>query len=438
MNPLAFYAMAYAGAAATQKGVGFVVIFWLAQALPVEEYAQFGLMFALQSGVAMLAGAGIINSVIGLLSQDESSAARALLFRRANGVLFQLSTLTVIVVSIGYILVFDTGISLFIVLPAVIASGILQAYFTQQAALVRLDELHSSSLALAPGGPLAGYLGAFFSFLAFGSVESFFVGMAAASLAAALVFNWLGVGKIGISPGISQTTSIRRSLGPFILIALLTWLSGYGNTYIVELLFQSPEVAKFTFLFTVSSIMHLVATSTNQVWSPRFFRLVNKLDREEIESKNMLFYALQGAVLGASGAFILVTLPVALPAFGGNLLAYQGLELELFVLFAGYAVSVPWWHAQNYFLAFGKGSDLMIAVLASSMLGLVIWIGLMLLFGSIGIYLGFLAQMTLRSAWVMRASRSRWNLRIAWRGVAVALALLTLALGPAKYIQALS
>ncbi|MGI9341897.1 MAG: lipopolysaccharide biosynthesis protein [Gammaproteobacteria bacterium] len=437
MNPLAFYAMAYAGAAATQKGVGFIVIFWLAQALPVEDYAQFGLMFALQSGVAMLAGAGILDSVIGLLQSNATPDARARLFRQANGVLLQLSLLTIVIASMVYLVVVNDRGSVGLGLSAVLCGGALLAYFTHQATLVRLEERHRDSLLFVIAGPLTGFLFAFLAFREFGGVDAFFFGMASGLLASAFVLRVTGVGAYGIHGSIDATAKIRARLLPFLFIALLSWLAGYGNTYIVKLLFQSQDVARFTFLFTVSSIMHLVATSTNQVWSPRFFRLVHDIDRADMEARNARFYVLQGGALGITGAAVLLALPPALQYFGGNLSAYQGLEVELFLLFAGYAVSVPWWHAQNYFLAFGKGSALMRAVFASSIVGLIVWVLLMVVLGDIGIYVGFLVQMCLRSAWVMVLSARRWGIRLAWPGVALALLLMGGALATGYVIDSI-
>jgi O-antigen/teichoic acid export membrane protein len=421
-SPFVFFALLYAGTAALQKGIGFIIFFWLAHSLNVQEYARFGLLYALQCGVATLAGAGILDSVIGLLKGIKVEA-RATLYSAANGVFLFLAVAVVFVASIVCFDVVKHGDSNVLEFGVVVVGGVLTAFLMQQTTLVRLEERHKSSLLLGFFGPVAGFLGAVLGFAVGGRVAGFYFGMMIGLLVATLVFRWARIGHYGISVGWVTTASIRANLISYILIALLAWLGGYGNTYIVQAFFPPDQVAKFFFAYTLSSIMHLVATSTNQVWSPRFFRLAHQVNKEDLEPRNIRFYTLQGIVLGVSGAFVLIALPFVLSAWGGNLMAYHNIHIELFLLFAGYAVSIPWWHAQNYFLVHGQARDLMGAVFASSVLGMLIWVVLMVFAGSIGIYVGFMVQMLLRSCWVFAVARKRWKLRVAWQGPVIALIL---------------
>jgi hypothetical protein len=144
----------------------------------------------------------------------------------------------------------------------------------------------------------------------------------------------------------------------------------------------------------------------------------------ELERRNLRFFTLQGSILGITGALFLMGLPLITDAIGGNLLAYRGLTTELCILFAGYAVAIPWWHTQNYYLVHNRGAELMKVVVATSLLGLVAWAVAMWVLGVIGVYLGFMLNMLIRSVGALAWGRRYWALRLAWRGPAIALALL--------------
>lgn len=424
---LPLFALAYAGSAAVQKGLGFLLLLWMAREMPVEAYATFGLLFALQSGLATLAGAGIGDAVVGRLKDHPTQEAQSGLFTSANSVFTCLSA-GATVVAVGVFALFLAGRhgSPWI-LPATLAGGVLTAFFALQAMLVRLQERHGASLALGFLAPMAGLIGAGVGFAALRNVDGFFGGMAAGLLTALLACAASGMGHYGFFARRTDTTGIGAAVTPYLLIALLAWLGGYGSTYIVKSFFATKDVAMFTFAYTLSSILQLVATSTNQVWSPRFFRLAHELPVTELERRNLRFFTLQGWILGAIGALLLLALPLITDSIGGNLRAYRGLTTELCILFAGYAVAIPWWHTQNYYLVHNRGPELMKVVVATSVLGLVAWAAAMWVLGVIGVYLGFMLNMLIRSLGALAWGRRYWALRLAWKGPAIALVLLSAA-----------
>jgi hypothetical protein len=57
-------------------------------------------------------------------------------------------------------------------------------------------------------------------------------------------------------------------------------------------------------------------------------------------------------------------------------------------------------------------------VLVTSIMGIAVWLVLMWLLGPIGIYVGFLTQMLLRSVGITIAARRYWDVRVSWDGVA--------------------
>jgi O-antigen/teichoic acid export membrane protein len=421
---LPLFALAYAGSAAVQKGLGFLLLLWMAREMPVEAYATFGLLFALQSGLATLAGAGIGDAVVGQLKDHRTQDAQSGLFSSANTLFACLSGGAVVVAVAAFALFLSGQHGSPWVLLAALVGGVLTAFFTLQSMLVRLQERHGASLALGFLAPMAGLVGAGVGFASLRNVDGFFGGMAAGLLAALLASAASGLGHYRLAARNPGTATMGVAVVPYLLIALLAWLGGYGSTYIVKSFFATKDVAMFTFAYTLSSILQLVATSTNQVWSPRFFRIAHELPVAELEHRNLRFFTWQGVVLGVTGGLFLMGLPLITDAIGGNLLTYRGLTTELCILFAGYAVAIPWWHTQNYYLVHNRGAELMKVVAATSLLGLVAWAVAMWVLGVIGVYLGFMLNMLIRSAGALAWGRRYWALRLAWRGPAIALALL--------------
>ena len=60
----------YGASTILTKGIAFVVVMWLSSVLDVAEYAQFGILYAIQTGVSTMVGAGVIEVVIGIRSQS--------------------------------------------------------------------------------------------------------------------------------------------------------------------------------------------------------------------------------------------------------------------------------------------------------------------------------------------------------------------------------
>lgn len=424
---LSWYAMAYAGTGIAQKGFGFLLAMWLARTLSKEEYAQFGLLFALQSGLTAFAMAGIVEVVISFLNTHRDTGARGRLYRAANTVFLSLSGMLVLcAVAVFVFYLRGVGVGLW-TFACVLAGALLAAQFLVQSSLVRLEERHGDAIVFAFCAPMAGFIGAASAFALRPEVGSYFLGFAAASVLTLLVARLRGIGHFDFTTDTAEIAPLRRSIAPYICVALLTWASGYGNVWVVEALFTPALVAEFAFAYTLSSILQLAANAMNQVWSPRFFNIVGTVPTRELEAQNMKFYRLQGAVLGAVSAAFLLALPHLQQMFGGNLSEYE-VVTGLACLFAGYAVTIPWWHAQNYFLFHGEGSQLMRIVLATTAAGMLAWVAVMFAFGTSGIYLGFLLLMALRSTGIWIIARRRWAIGLPWQGPVIACGLIAAAL----------
>lgn len=411
------YSVLYGGAAALLKLIGFFIFLWVAKILTVEEYAKFGLLYALQQGVAVFSLAGILESAIGLLKKHTVLEQRIQLFA-AVIIIFLLMAITVTVLGLSILAIFfgDLENDLFNNI-SILLSGALISFSMLQAQIVRLEEKHFWSLLFNFFPPLIGITSGFISLHIIKNIYAFFVGYAIGMLVSLFALRVAGIGFWHIYIRLDKVGPIFIGAIPFIITAFFGWLSGYGSNYIINFIFLSHEVARFTFALSLCSIMLLISTALNQVWCPRFYKIIHQIPVEEVERKNKFFYGALSLVLGFVGGIVIAIFPSLIGILGGNLLSYQDMSLELSFLFAGYVILTPWWHCYNYFLSESMGQSVLKITLATSIVGVSVLIALMWIIGPIGIYIGFLVQMLLRSIKIFLVARKIWKINISWRGI---------------------
>ncbi len=419
---LVFYAGLYGGASIVVRLAGFALSFVLARTLSISEYANFGLLYSLQQGVATFALAGIVEAVIGLLNEYRLRGQLSSLFSSANLAMLSVAAATALgSVAVWAVLLRSIDAATYV---SALGCGLLLAIASYQSQVVRLEERHLWSFLLTLVPSLGVSAGAFIAFCLYPTVSAFYRGGALGALTC-LGFVWADRDSHSRSgANLIEIRRILRRAAPFMGVAFLGWLSGYGNNYVISAVFRPAEVAKFTFSLTLFSLMLLIANSLNQVWSPRFYRVLHEQPYEEVERRNTSFFRLLSCSLGAAGGLVVLLFPWAMQFAGGHLSAFRSLGLQVGLLFAGSVLLTPWWHCYNHFLAHGIGVAVLNITLVTSAVGLCVWVALMLLLGPIGIYIGFPAQMMLRSLGIVMLARRRWPVRISWDGVLLGLAMI--------------
>ena len=423
MNRLFYHSGLYASSAALLKLAGFIFFLWIARTLSVDDYATWGLLYALQTAVTSFGLVGIVEAVVGLLKTHQSIEDRKRLFAAANSIFLATSACSIVLAVILFVAFVEHETNSFLTFAYVVASGGLLAYSSLQAQIVRLDERHFASLCFNFMIPVCGLVGSLIAFVLEETVQSFFLGSTIGLAISLLGVQIKGIGFYRFANTVIQWRPVLSRISPFIAVTLLGWLGGYGNNYVIKLFFDSEEVAKFTFVFMLSSIMQLVATAMNQVWSPRFYRLIHEIPLDQVEIQNRRFFRLQGIALGLTGGGMIAIFPLVLNILGGNLSYYQSAHLELVLLVLSYVVLIPWWHCQNYFLAYDKGPSVMKILVTTSVIGIVCLVILLLTVGPLGIYVGFFVQMVLRSVGALVVSRRNWLVHISWDGMAAGIIL---------------
>lgn len=427
-----FFALAYAGSAALQKGLGFVLFLYFAHSMTIAEYARFGLLYALQAGVASLAMAGIIETTIGGLRLARSPAEQQLLLNSANLVQMATALLSLIIVALAFSWSMSFG---WAALSIAATGGALTSFFGIQAQLSRIVGKHAVALVLGFAPQMLALFGGFIGFLVDRSTLGFFIGSSAGLLVSLPLARLTKIELPRLNDDRSKIKYIVANLGPFVLVAIGDWFAGYGNTYLSKLFFDTSTVARFVFAYTLSSIMHLVATSMNQAWSPRLFKAIHELQADQVNRQNKRFYMVQGVVLGLTGGVILILIPLLIGMSGKGLIVYKDNQFDVFILFVAYVITIPWYHAQNYYYAHARGPLLMRVSIASSLVGVLLWVGSATLLGPIGAYVGFLLMMGSKVAFGVARARLEWRIPVLWQGSAAGLLLLSLSLALSILLQ---
>lgn len=410
--------MLFTGANIGVKGTYALAIFWLASFLSPEEYAKFGILYALQGAVATFAIFGLGETTASRLKLHPSGQRRQVLFRRMSS-LFPFTTLIGIVLLIPFIVMALSGGTPLLTLISAILLGAVIAYSLLQAGFHRIEEKHAASLLSSVGIPLGALAGLVIggwwardvsSIFVFGFAGAFFV------LITLLIKNQVLLGSL---PRLKLVQKELLVLWPFLIIGIFGWLSGYGMNFVIDLKFEPIQVATFTFLLTISSINQMIASSLNMVWSPRFYQLYNENSFVLAESKSRFFFTILAITLGIFGGLIVTLLPWLTTLIGGNLVHYSEYRLELAFLMASYVVTIPWWFGVNYYHVSGYGNTLMRLIIWSSCAGILIWLASIISLGSVGIFLGFFLQMFIRSLALLIDGKRYWRLRPPWSAILI-------------------
>ena len=404
------------------RGMFALAVFFLAAVLSTEDYAGFGMLYALQGAMTMFSLTGLGETTAARLKNHPHGYRRQVLFRRISG-LFVITTATAFLLILPFALLIMRLESFMKIVPALLLGAVI-GFSTLQAGFQRIEQQHAASLLSSAGIPFCCAIG-----LMVGGwwcrhlTLVFTMGLASATLAL-IILLVKGYAWFGPLPHPKRARKELSILGPYLIIAVFGWLSGYGMNFLIDVQFEPREVATFTFLFTAASLSQMIISSLNMAWAPRFYQMFNDGELVYAESRNWVFYSLLAGVLGVGGGLAVALLPWITGLIGGRLAQYGNFRLELAFLMAGYVAGIPFWHGQNYYHVAGFGLSLTRLSVWSGGAGLVVWFICMLVLGPIGIFIGFMLQMVIKAGAMWRAGNHHWQFRPPWAAIAIACAVI--------------
>jgi len=394
--------------------------------LSINEYAMFGLLIALMQGVQTFSNAGIIEIATGIIAKKPPSGGLIEFEKVATSWFMILSILTSGICFLLFIFVIESGDSQSIQgVIAAIFTGVVLGFSMMKSGCARMNERHTLALMVSFLPGFFGLLLGFCFFLVHKSVDIFMMAYGAGCFSITILMLFKKQLNLEIMRDSDGLKDFGKSIPWYLFGAIIGWLSGYGANIVIAANFSLTDVAKFTFVLTYSSAVLFLLSAPVQVWAPRFTKLYSQMSFDEIEGKNSSFFALLSIFVGSVGGLLVTIFPVISEFFIGNTSVYRDLSSEVFILLLGNFFLIPWWQASGHVLANSGGDLLAKALLYSSFFGILLWFVLMEIYGPMGIYLGFSAQMGLRSLFLVWLIRGRWKVRIDYISMSIGIMILT-------------
>lgn len=393
----------------------------LAVLLPVDEYALFGIAYGYQVAIASVSSAGFAEFALRAFSStSDSSERRAAIVagRQAAWVRLAFATLCVGCFAAAS----GSGGGFMAVLGCAAIYGACNGFASNEAVSMRMLLKHSDSqrlLAAFAFGPSAALL---LGAIAGGSAFAAFLSAALVSILALGVFHRARASQPRTAVSRSGQEALRFSL-PFVVIAIAGWLTGFGINPIIGACIDAAAVASFTFLLSVANLIQLLPNAISMAWLPTFADKMASSRPHEGERVSRNFFGRQAVLMGAIGAMIAASFPIACELGGGRFINMQPLGGYLALLIVSNIFAAPKWHVDNMLIAADRSAVVFKAILISMTIGTPIWIIMIVWWGEPGIYWGFLLQLTLRSlfaVWLAMRAGVR-SAPLAWTGAAGAL-----------------
>jgi len=385
---------------------------FIARSLSVSEYSFFGQLYSIQQVMVSLIGAGFIESIIRIT--HDSQLNKIAIYKNAlmASIPITLIYLLLAVLILAWFSYSGFSNSESIAFFVAIISGSISGYYFFFSKLNRLLENHIYALLLLNIPLIAIFAtGAVFVFI-FERADMFFLGSLLGLFLIGILLNktyFLFIkNKYKISKSI--ISQVQKNTKPYISVAFLGWLSGFGNVFLIGLFLSDFSIAKYTFLYTFSGVMLLVANSVNQVWSPHFYNISKHKSHELVEKKSYFFYSVATIILAAAASFMVLLYQPLIDLMGGNLVVYRGSVIELSLILTSFVIYTPVWHCRNHLYLKSPGSVMLKLSIIAYSISLSLMVLVIYIFGDIGIYIGSLSlAVTQVFCFGLYASR-KWNI----------------------------
>jgi O-antigen/teichoic acid export membrane protein len=394
------------------KVVGLVVFFYLGSQLSSSDYASFGILYSLQVLVNTFGIAGVVEFFVSRVHHTNNEDVKRELESVVATLLLILLTITCLFISIYFVIRYEPGIDLFLSFLFVLINSVVLTISSFRTQIERLYGNYKDSLKFSFVVPLSSFIIGFVLFNMEHSVNSFFLGCALGSILSLLFLGGLNFNLSLSSYGLVWIAGL--SCLPHIGSGFFGWVGGYGINHIITSELNVSVISTFSFLYPVGSLMQLFASSMNQAWSPVFFREIHSDFSSSLEIKNKRFFKLMIFFLTLIGVIMVIFVPKLVRFFGGNIVAYVENEFYLFAIVLSYVVLPPFWHCQNYFLAYGLGGDLFNVGALSTGLGILFTVLFIRYFGEVGVYLGILSTSIIKVVIIYIVSIRHWKLNVSF------------------------
>ena len=206
--------------------------------------------------------------------------------------------------------------------------------------------------------------------------------------------------------------SLRQIKGVYVnylMISVLGWLGGYGINIASALLVDPSVVGTYTFMYTITSVLTMVATIVNNIWLAKFINLKKRKSTSYDDLNRQVFFC------EIFVAFVVGVLSLVLFKYLSDKLDFKVIievankPIEFSLLIAAIIISIPTWQMQNYYTVESLAAEYRSVMVISAVIALIAWITLMRVNGELGLYAGALVSASIKTKMLERDFYKRWQ-----------------------------
>ena len=427
MKKIIYQASYYTFSLALQKGLIFFLIIYLASHFSPENYAQWSILYAIQTAFFSFMSVGLFESIISMTKDLKVKKQKEDIISSVNFITSSIFLVLLIISLIYYFYLSKLDSNIYIFL-CVIGIGSLSSVLNLHANIIRLQGQHFLSLLFSFAPPFFSVLISLI-FVIKSSEISLYYPIAFASISCiAFVLVYIRRSQFYINFSSIYTKKIFKRTMPFMLIAFLSWLTGYGLVLIADFFLPKVAIARYALLLTLSSSIEVLATSLNKAWNPRYIAMISSKSSQFINSKATRFYSSLTLLLSFISFILLLSVDKLLLLIGKNIALYSYVKIDLFLLLTALIISIPWWQCVHYYYVYNRGKDLSKIILKTGIITIPLAIILMKLSVPYAIYITYLLERIFRTFVIYSSSKKFWDIVIPFKTTIIAISILSLSL----------
>ncbi len=413
-----FFVTSYAGAELFVRIIQYCIVMYLAACLTKSAFGEFGLMFATLQLVILIGLGGFIEVIPKEFGYYNEQNNLSVLF---SSLMILVVLFLVLIVLILTLFISIEEVRVFLHSPSFMVVGSIIIVATTQViskiceSLFRLQNDHKATIVLKTLPLLFLYVGGLLSFVVVGrsvELESFFEGMAVSAFMVLVFLNMFGMKRLEIKLSSIDWMLARklfRSSLPYIFVAFIGWFMGYGFNYLIKIFYSVEEVADYTLVLQIGTMILLVMGALQQVWYPKLLEISQTKGLDELIAINSIMYNKFGVVVLV---FLILLWSVLYVVVNSDVVFFANYSNIIYILplvFFSYLINLlfrlRWLFFVNYI---GAGKDYSKIIACCGVAGIVVGVGLMSTGAPIMIYCAMLINQIMIAASMSWYAHRHW------------------------------
>ena len=228
----------------------------------------------------------------------------------------------------------------------------------------------------------------------------------------------------GVKIKVKDVFVFQKKALPYVVIAFIGWLGGYGYNYFVDNQFPLEIVGAFGFVLSITNFVLVISNSINLVWSSKLFKIfANGENKMESDVK---VWSILSMLIMLMTIFLSIIFPKFVEVFYDNNQNFKELGKFIPLIGLAYIVYVPTWQAKNYYYYHNDSWKLLFKTAVSGVLGIVSAFLLIKYFSILGLFIGFFVNYLVQSIVITYYSVKKWRYKTPYKSVIISFCTLLL------------